>query len=233
MTVYIDKAGWRVEANRTPEGVDFHQEGGGFVYSMPTEKFDELFTLAPEKTWRRGTVTAEFLGEGVKLACWTDGSLWNGFGTPYFERDVVDRLISLGTGPLAWEGDNLTGDEDGLVKPVTLPNGLVVWGVGAGYWCWDAVEFEKVSEDEAPKDQRRLYALDERQHATMLAALRYYQRDLTTARTAGVHDIATNSGKFVPLEVAEVDALIMDLNHDGLGPGEVAKLMEAGDAADR
>lgn len=162
MTVYVNAEGWRVEANRTTEGVDFHQEGGGCVYSMPTAQFDSLFKSAPAQVWRRGTVTAEFLGEGVSLPCWSDGSRWNGFGQPHFEREVVDHLTQLsadpGLPPIGWEGDKVAGDEDGAVAPFILPNGTMVWGVGAGYWCWDAVEHEDLkgwtrADDALPPDE--------------------------------------------------------------------------------
>lgn len=58
----------------------------------------------------------------------------------------------------------------------------------------------------------------ERELATILAALRFYQRDDVIAehRDAAILDIATNGGSFPPLDEDEVDRLCEALNTTGL-----------------
>lgn len=58
------------------------------------------------------------------------------------------------------------------------------------------------------------YRLNDREHATVLAALRFWQRE---GRASGghEHDIADNGGKLKPLGVGEIDALCERLNCGG------------------
>jgi hypothetical protein len=147
-------SGWRVTKTEEAEGiVKFRQAGGGFMCSMPADQFHAEFFDAPAPAWRRGTVTAEFMdgyedGSDVPLACWSDGSLWNGWAMPYMPKESVDKLIAAGVGPLAWDGNNVVAamgdDVDDLETYLPLViEGETTWGVGAGSWCWDAVEFDK------------------------------------------------------------------------------------------
>lgn len=70
-----------------------------------------------------------------------------------------------------------------------------------------------------------LYALTEAQHATVLAALRYYQRDMLTLRTSGVYDIATSAGTLEPLTASEIDGLCDNLNCKSLTFGDIVNLL--------
>jgi hypothetical protein len=59
------------------------------------------------------------------------------------------------------------------------------------------------------------YPLDAREHATVLAALRFYQRKAVAAGTAAdmpEHDIATSAGTLTPLDDIEIDVLCEQLN---------------------
>lgn len=59
------------------------------------------------------------------------------------------------------------------------------------------------------------YALDDAQHATVLAALRYYQEvglGDPEHRSEAINDIATNSGKVTSLDRAGIDELCEQLN---------------------
>jgi hypothetical protein len=68
-----------------------------------------------------------------------------------------------------------------------------------------------------------------REHHTVLAALRFWQRAST--RLFGVnyepeYEIATNSGAVEPLSCEEIDSLCEDLNCGGRDPEVVAQLRE-------
>jgi hypothetical protein len=76
-----------------------------------------------------------------------------------------------------------------------------------------------------------LYALGDAEHATVLAALRYYQGDMHTGRVANVHVIATNVGTVTPLNYYEIDQLFQRLNQPAQidVDGELAEPSRAGD----
>jgi hypothetical protein len=64
-----------------------------------------------------------------------------------------------------------------------------------------------------------LYRLNDAQHATVLAALRFYQQDGLRDRATRfplIEDIASNSGQVKPLRSTQIDALCKSLNHNGL-----------------
>jgi len=133
-------------------------QGGGFVFAkFPNrEAFDkEFIEKEPDRTLRRGTVTAEFLPEGVALHCYTNGLRWNGFGMPMFEKsqlslvmDHINRELPLGhPESLKWDGDKLMeydgNEQEYLPCTVTTEmfdgTALQVWHIGDG-WCWDSVD---------------------------------------------------------------------------------------------
>jgi hypothetical protein len=150
MTEYIDKQGGRVQPiDVLADPVEFYPSGGGFLHNMPRARFLEEFRPAPTKKWRRATTSADWidLGAGDQISylpCWSDGSLWNGWGMPAFARVEVDYQIGIskqgGLFPMRWEGDNVVvTDEDGdyAIAPLTMPDGSLAWDIGAGSWCWD------------------------------------------------------------------------------------------------
>lgn len=54
--------------------------------------------------------------------------------------------------------------------------------------------------------------MNERQLATMLAALRAYQSEIALGRGRSNEDIATDGGRFAPLSPREIDDLCQKLN---------------------
>lgn len=134
------------------EIVRFFRQGGGFERSMHSVPFYQFYEPAPGPVMVRGTITADFLPDGVTLPCWSDGRAWNGWGMPYFERSTVERLRGLlrdvGGSPLEWDGDKIIArmgddpDEIEIYEPTTAPDGSQVWGIGAGSWTWDSVNIK-------------------------------------------------------------------------------------------
>jgi hypothetical protein len=156
---YEDADGIRVAISSDDgEQVEFYTAGGGFARRLPREKFFEIFKPAGARSWRRATVTAEFLTDHdsnpIVLECWSDGSLWNGWGMPAFERVEVDRLMAIvkaldGLFPMAWDGDVVVvkegeePEETVRYSPTAMPNGQQAWDIGAGSWTWDRVKFKE------------------------------------------------------------------------------------------
>jgi hypothetical protein len=155
---YVDRMGFRVEIEEDDgDVINFYPAGGGFLHRMPREKFFEAFSEAPSRTLRRGLVDADWFSEDdLPLSCWSDGSSWNGWSMPHFERAAVEELIrqsqSEELSPMRWDGDAVIvhdsqDNEDVRVEPTTMPNGEKAWAIGAGWWCWNRVRFDDEEEN--------------------------------------------------------------------------------------
>jgi hypothetical protein len=186
MTTYQEKKHphGRVETDMTKNNEDefvyFYPQGGGFRCQLPHAKFHEVFELATgERPWRRGYVDADWTegmgpdGTFLMYPCWSNGDRWNGWGSPYFERATAELIVQHqaqhgdGVNPLRWEGDNVVEgpsdpaypDEFGVYEPMTLPNGVMVWGIGAGSWCWNSVTTVPTVEETAARIERDIVAM--------------------------------------------------------------------------
>lgn len=77
-----------------------------------------------------------------------------------------------------------------------------------------------------------LYDLDDADHATVLAALRFYQQNgqgNPENRSMRIHELATNGGEVMAsLDDAGIEALCESLNHAGLTFGDVVQLIGSG-----
>jgi hypothetical protein len=76
-------------------------------------------------------------------------------------------------------------------------------------------------------EKKALYALTERQHATILAALRFYQEEGLDELP---NDIATDCGTVKALDDAEIDALCEEINHSGLEFGQCVQILGEDDS---
>jgi hypothetical protein len=110
-----------------------------------------------------------------------------------------------------------TSEEFGALDIFARPDGdQVAWGVvdGAGRFgvargVWPrALSAELIAE---PRLKASEPALDRRELATVLAALRFWQREGRMS-AGGEHDIAADGGQVAPLKPAEIDALCERLN---------------------
>jgi hypothetical protein len=164
-----------VELTKDENGrVEFCAQGGGFLMVGQSEKFHKEFELAGPLQFKRGTVSADFFineesGKFTYLPCWSDGSSWNGWGMPYFERATVDRLIKLSEEnflmPLKWSGDGeevIVLDEDYEGGFYNLPareiNGVKTWDVGSGSWCWDGVVITPTLDETVERMKKEIIA---------------------------------------------------------------------------
>ena len=71
--------------------------------------------------------------------------------------------------------------------------------------------------DEAREDEVSVCEFDDQEHATVLAALRYYQQQGMgdpKNRTDDIHDIATDGDNVISMDAAGIDALCEKLNFD-------------------
>jgi hypothetical protein len=134
-------------ADLNAEIIRFYPQGGGFERTMHRVPFFDFYEPAPAPYMRRGTVDADFLDGPATVPCWADDRRWNGWGMPYFTRETVNQLIEMGIGPIQWDGEKVVcrmGDDPEdieIYEPITAPDGTPIWGVGAGSWCWNGVEF--------------------------------------------------------------------------------------------
>jgi len=109
---------------------------------------------------RRGTVTAEFLADDVVLPCFSDGTVWNGWGMPRFDKETALKIVSLmpdltcndatGIITLQFLGEN---PEDYRPHTITCEGQEIeVYEIGGG-WTWDSVKFPE-TEDDDPLGQK-------------------------------------------------------------------------------
>jgi hypothetical protein len=145
---YVKGGGFVVTADPAANIVHFVPLGGGTEYSARHDDFHRLVVPAPDAAMKRGTVTAEFLPDGVALPCWADGA-----GKAWFDRATVERIRELGIGPLEWAGEMIMSRmendpcECDTYRPQIAPDGSQVWSLGkgaalsSGGWAWDRVEF--------------------------------------------------------------------------------------------
>ena len=71
--------------------VSFAAEGGGFVYEVPTAD-----SKAERLTYEKGAVTLESWSDvegGFQLPAWLNGTRWNGWLMPAFEKQDLLRAI--------------------------------------------------------------------------------------------------------------------------------------------
>jgi hypothetical protein len=155
---YASVAGRRINLAKPDEDhVTFFPEGGGFQQSMPLSKFLGEFTkVEGPPPYYAGTVTADWLEDMVAVPCYTNGRLWNGWGTPCFTLEQVKDLVVRMKAPLSLGQEEVVRilddgtveeyDENEEVWLIADPDEievdgvkLVVYLIGDG-WCWDSVK---------------------------------------------------------------------------------------------
>jgi hypothetical protein len=119
------------------------------------------------------------------------------------EPVVVQYLVSLTLKPGMPATDAPAEDE--------ILSALEVGTEGAP----DGMRFEGVEEISVQDKGPNFYTLDDAEHATVLAALRYYESRMEGNPGAMFEDIATNGGTVKPLTESEIDALCERLNCGG------------------
>jgi len=135
-------------------------QGGGFQRLLSAEDFASQYVVAPALVMRRGTVTAEFLAEDVVLPCFSDGSAWNGWGMPRFDKETALKIVSLmpdlsyneATGIITLQ---FVGEDPEDYRPHTITcegEAVEVYEIGGG-WTWDSVKFPE-AEDDDPLGQK-------------------------------------------------------------------------------
>ena len=139
----------RVTVSSESDGeVKFAPKGGGFLMSMPSQKFYEQHSL---ETQAPKLVPAYFGGDWsdvVTPGYNTEGARWNGWGMPLFAKAaaiaVASEIDDLRYNP---ESDSFDITIDGELEQfeggdVDVPGvGRVrVYAIGSGSWCWDHYE---------------------------------------------------------------------------------------------
>ena len=130
-------------------------QGGGFQRLLSAEDFTSQYVVVPALVMRRGTVTAEFLAEDVVLPCFSDGSAWNRWGMPRFDKETTLKIVALmpdlsyneATGIITLQ---FVGEEPEDYRPHTITcesKAVEVYEIGGG-WTWDSVKFPETEEDD-------------------------------------------------------------------------------------
>ncbi|MBK4737923.1 hypothetical protein [Noviherbaspirillum pedocola] len=142
------------EARTEADGrINIWPQGGGFSGMLSAEEFAAQFEVAPPPVMRRGTVTADFLDDGQVFSCYSDGSRWNGWGMPLFDKDTALKVAEAIPGITFNEATGVfvvqfEGEEPEEHHPQTIVcdgQPVVVYQIGGG-WTWDQVVFPDSSD---------------------------------------------------------------------------------------
>lgn len=146
-TLYTDSQGNLVEVFRMDSNeVEFSSQGGGFLKRCAREEFDLSFKPADEPAFSRMLVDAEWLDQ--KIACFSNGKRWNGWGMPLFPFESAQLLCTL-MGDIHYDEakDAFVWAPRGEDKEEFFAQQITVdgkpekaYGIGAGSWCWDGCE---------------------------------------------------------------------------------------------
>jgi len=130
-----------------------HPMGGDFQQYFPEASASGLRLVDEAERSRALFRQASFaLADSEEtFSGWTDGTLWNGWEMPHFERAEAERLIRwLGDERMRFDAErdaavtvSQDGEEEiwaGETVTVSDGSGIRVYGVGAGAWTWDEVE---------------------------------------------------------------------------------------------
>jgi|ThiBio_inoc_plan_1041526.scaffolds.fasta_scaffold03759_5 hypothetical protein len=129
---------------RTAELVRFHAQGGGIERTLSVAEFDANFTKTELPPFKPGFASGDWMDDGVLLACYYNGTRWNGWSMPQFELEVGLKLCEL-MPDLRYDKERdafLIGDEDGecefLAEMISVDGRTItVYPIGAGFWCWN------------------------------------------------------------------------------------------------
>jgi hypothetical protein len=128
---------------RTAEHVRFTAQGGGIVRMLSVSEFDDQFTQTELPPYAPGIATGDWLPDGTIFPCFYNGTHWNSWRMPQFERDVGLQLCEHM--PDLRYDEHLDaffiGDEDGecefRAEQISVDGRTItVYPIGAGFWCW-------------------------------------------------------------------------------------------------
>jgi hypothetical protein len=117
-----------------------------YQYSKPLDTEEKAIEKGD---FYMGTITADFLPDGMMLTCYSNGDLHNGFGCPYFTREEAMKLCDVDLIEISYnkDGDFFQDNdphagEDTYEKTSIVVDGepVTVFAVGAYSWCWDEVQ---------------------------------------------------------------------------------------------
>lgn len=155
--LYTDKRyNNRVELDRFENGrAFFFSQGGGFQHSVTIKEWDANFRVAKKPVFAKAKVTGEWLDDGVKVECYSNGNVWNGWAMPYFTKKQADAYMKLQNAAdlvptmrydakqdayIVGEGEEM---ETYVMECIMVPcrggeKQIEVYGIGSGGWTWEA-----------------------------------------------------------------------------------------------
>lgn len=146
---YADDRGWMVSLLSEDDGVtSFAPQGGGFVRKMNSQDFHRSFKPCELPPYRQVSVTVEGLGDdGLGFVAYSNGRRWNGWAMPHFPLHSA-LAVAQAMGDVRYDEARdvfileTQGDEPEEFAAEVIQvdgEGVKVYPIGAGYWCWDVV----------------------------------------------------------------------------------------------
>lgn len=136
---------------------------GGYYLRFPPDKVREFdFVKIPQEmlerpVFHKARFDADWMPEGKTYLGWTTGELWNGWGTPYFEKNVAQKVVAdleeRWTKAYDPEKDEYVLTSESEEEPYVIPaetihvedrgrwKSVKVYPIGAGYWTWNAPKY--------------------------------------------------------------------------------------------
>jgi hypothetical protein len=161
--LYKDDQGHLVEISAMgAETVEYHNQGGGFLQTMPRAEFEKTYSATDTPSFEPVTITADWLEDDVRLPAYSNGLVWNGWAMPHFEKETAMRLVEMMPGVRYDEERDVfisrdsAADEDDVYGKVTIrvgDNTVDTYAIGAGSWCWETSEEQP---DAAPPNRMRI-----------------------------------------------------------------------------
>jgi len=129
-----------------------HPRGGGLQFAVPPREVGRFQSVEPAEQIQVFSAGSFYL-EGIdeEFQGWSDGSSWNGWEKPCFNREVAERILAASGYRWSYDASAdeftvVTSEEDEPERftgeAIQLGDGgsVTAYFVGAGSWIWDKTE---------------------------------------------------------------------------------------------
>jgi len=128
-----------------------HPRGGGLQFAVPPREVGRFQSVEPAEQIQVFSAGSFYL-EGIdeEFQGWSDGSSWNGWEKPCFNREVAERILAASGYRWSYDASAdeftvITSEEDEPElfngQAIQLGDGgsVTAYFVGAGAWVWDKI----------------------------------------------------------------------------------------------
>lgn len=127
--------------------VPFAPAGGGMLRRMKQAEFDARFKPAQPLKFMPIKVSGDWMEEGAAFPAYSNGLRWNGWVQPLFTLETAQSMIAHHS-DLSYDAEKdrfvcTPANEEPyefVAQDIEVEGQVLkVYGIGAGFWCWDEV----------------------------------------------------------------------------------------------